>query len=393
MKPVLICFAGDRWDGNPHSRHHLMRRYAGEFEVLFIESLPMRSIASVDRGELGRAWRKLRTGIAAGARIRTMQPGLHVLSALPIPPAGRAGHALQLAAMRGQIALARRRLRLGGPAVTWFSVPVAAPLRGRLSDRGSIFYYQDRYDEFSGVNAVKLRELTDSLARGCEVTVATSRELADDLVVLGAQPLLVPHGVDLDRFAGDPPAPADLSALEKPLVGYVGILDDYLSFAAIRETAQTLERRGSGTVVLIGGTNADLSELDHPRIERLGFRPYDAIPAYLNAFDCCIAPFQMTRLTMAVNPIKLREYLAAGRPVVSAPLPAVVEYGDVVELAASPAEFAGAVVRVLDSEVDSDDDRARRRARVAGDSWDAVADRIRPILHRLAGSSEDRLST
>jgi hypothetical protein len=133
---VLICFAGDRWDGNPHSRHHLMRRFAGEFEVLFIESLPMRSLASIDGYELRRAWQKLRGGV----RVRTAAPHLHVLTPPPLPPAGRLGRTGQLAGVRAQLAYARRILRLDGHAVSWFSVPVAAPLRGRLGERGSLFY-------------------------------------------------------------------------------------------------------------------------------------------------------------------------------------------------------------------------------------------------------------
>jgi glycosyltransferase involved in cell wall biosynthesis len=375
--PLLICFAGDRWDGNPHSRHHLMRRFAGEFEVLFIESLPMRSIAAGDRHELRRIWEKL----CGGARLRTVEPHLHVLRPPPIPPTGRAGRAAQLAAIRLQIAYARRRLRLDGPVVTWFSVPVAAPLRGRLGERGSMFYYQDRYDEFSHVDAPRLRRLVADLVGGCDICIATSDELADDVRHLGAEATVIRHGVEFDRFAAGGDAPDDLLALERPLVGHIGLIDDHLSLATIRGIADRLKR---GTVVLIGGANTDVSSLIHPRIAMLGFRPYATIPAYLATFDCCISPFRLNRLTTAVNPIKLREYLAAGRPVVSTPLPAVREYDDVVELAAGPVEFADAVIRMLKPGHDTDEERSRRRERVRGESWDTVAERIRPSLHELA---------
>ena len=377
-RPTLICFAGDRWHGNPHSRHHLMRRFAADFEVLFVEGLSMRSISSLNRTEVGRVWRKLR----AGTGLHTPEPSLHVLTAPPIPPAGRAGQLMQLEVIAAQIRRARRRLHLSGAAVSWFSVPVAAPLLSRFEERGSLFFYQDRYHEFSGVNASRLRGLTAELARGCDVSVATSEELAEDLRQLGAEPMLLPHGVEIERFSGDPPVPADLASLEPPLVGYVGILDDYLSLEAITATANRLTR---GTVVLVGAANADVSALKHPRITMLGFRPYEQIPAYLGAFDCCICPFQINRLTMAVNPIKLREYLAAGRPVVCSPLPAALEYADVVEIASEAQEFAAAVSRMLEPGHDTDRARAMRRARVQGESWDAVAERLRPTLLRLGG--------
>ena len=376
--PVLICFAGDRWEGNPHSRHHLMRRFAGEFEVLFIESLPMRSVAGVDRHELVRVWRKLRGRIG----VRTVELHLHVLTPAPIPPVGRWGRTVQLAALAVQIAYARRRLGLRGPAVSWFSVPIAAPLRGRLGERGSVFYYQDRYDQFSHVDAELLRTLVADLATGCDVGIATSEPLARDLRTLGGRtPWTVAHGVDTDRFAGDPSPPPALSGLEPPLVGYVGILDDYLSFGAIRAVAERLDR---GTVVLVGAANTDVSALDHPRITRLGFRPYAEIPSYLAAFDCCLLPFELTPLTVAVDPIKLREYLAAGRPVVSTRLPSVEPYADVVTLADGPEAFAGAVLAALSGDAGSPAASARRRDRVAHESWDGVADRIRPLLRALA---------
>ena len=64
----LLC--RDRWEGNPHSRHHLMRLFTRDFEVLFVEGIPMRSIVTVDRIEFGRVWRKLRAGV--GLRTRSL---------------------------------------------------------------------------------------------------------------------------------------------------------------------------------------------------------------------------------------------------------------------------------------------------------------------------------
>jgi glycosyltransferase involved in cell wall biosynthesis len=377
--PLLICFAGDRWDGNPHSRHHLMRRFSVEFEVLFIESLPMRSLARTERHELRRVLDKLHGGMG----LRTVAPGLHVLRPPPIPPAGRGGRWAQLAAVRAQITSARRRLRLAGPAVTWFSVPIAAPLLGRLGERGSLFYYQDRYDEFSHVDTPRLRSLISDLAVGCDVCIATSEELAQDLSALGAEVMVVPHGVDVERFAVELPVPDDLVGLERPFVGHVGLLDDHLSFETIRAVADRLDR---GTVVMVGSANTDVSALQHPRIALLGFRPYESMPAYLSAFDCCILPFRMNRLTAAVNPIKLREYLAAGRPTVSVPLPAVTEYADVVELARSPTAFAASVARLLGPGNDTPAARERRRERVRGASWDNVAAQILPTLRSLVSA-------
>ena len=179
----------------------------------------------------------------------------------------------------------------------------------------------------------------------------------------------------------EPTRPSDLQDLEHPLVGYVGLIDDYLDFDSILETANAMER---GTVVLVGRVNTDVRDLRHPRIKLLGARPYDTIPAYLASFNCCVIPFQINRLTVGVNPIKLREYLAAGRPVVSTPLPETLRYGAAMTIAENPASFARAVVESLEPGHDTAELRAGRRAAVAGDSWDAVVAQIEPHLQRLA---------
>jgi glycosyltransferase involved in cell wall biosynthesis len=377
-RPWILCFAGDLWDGNPHSRHHLMRRYAERYDVLFVEGVPMRSLARGGGRELGRVWRKLRAGVS----LRTVEPGLHVLRPLPIPPSGRVGRYLQLVALVAQIRWARRKLRLRGPLLSWFSLPVAAPLLGRFGELGSILYYQDRYEAFSHVDAPYLRACLKELARGCDVAVVSAEELGADLRSLGAKPVLVPHGVDVSRFAGSHPMPRDLVALPGPLVGYVGLIDDYLDLELLVRVADRLQE---GTLVLVGAANTDVSMLRHDRIKLLGVRPYESIPAYIAGFDCCLIPFQVNPLTVAVNPIKLREYLAAGRPVVSTPLPEVSQYGDVVTIA-SRENFVGAVIDLLNSS-DSESARQSRRLRVAGESWDRAAVAIealfRPLLFPL----------
>ncbi len=377
--PVIICFAGDVWDGNPHSRHHLMSRLAPKYSVLFIEGVAMRG-AVADRHEIQRIVAKLRRPRV----LRTVAPGLHVLRPLPIPPAGRLGRVAQLGILRAEIENAIRRLRLRGPRLCWFSQPLMAPLLGRFGERAAVLYCQDRYDAFSHVDAALIQAHMTTLAARCDRAIATSAKLADDLRRLGADPVLLPHGVDVARFATSSAVPEDLGRLERPRIGFVGLIDDHLDFDAIVEVADSLKR---GSVVLVGGTNTDVRRLRHRRIAMLGPRPYAEIPAYLQGFDVCILPFRASRLNEAVNPIKLREYLAAGRPTVTAPLPEVLPYRSGVEIANGPLEFAHRVGVALEPMQDSPAARARRRRLVAAESWDTVAARLDTLLTEvLAGA-------
>ena len=355
-----------------------MRRLAGRYEVLWVDGAFIRSLSQLDR----RAWiglfRKLRR-----VSLQTVEPHLHVLNQLPVPTAGRVGRWLRLASLRVQIRLALRRLGLRGERLVWFSLPNVAPLVGRLGERATLFFYQDRYHEFPNVDRVQLEADIGTLARHCDVSVASAAALAEDLRALGADPVVVRHGVEVARFAGDHDVPEDITTLERPLVGYVGRVGDHMWMDAVVAVADRLER---GTVVLVGETSTDVSALRHPRIEMLGHRPPESMPAYVGAFDCCLIPFIVDPLTEAVNPIKLREYLAAGRPVAATALPEVLPYADVVAVADDPAQFADAVTAILnDSECDTPEAQARRRARVADETWDAAAARIEQLLGDTLG--------
>jgi glycosyltransferase involved in cell wall biosynthesis len=376
QRRVIVCFAGDVWDGNPHSRHHLMRRLAPRFDVLFVEGVPMRSVARGDGHELRRVLAKVRQGWS----LRTVAPGLYTLRPAPLPPAGRLGRRLQVEALRVQIELALRRLDLRGPRLAWFSLPIAAPLLGRLGEQASVLYYQDRYDEFSHVDAALLRGHVAALAAGCDVSIASAEPLAADLRALGASPVVIRHGVEVDRFASPGAVPADLEALERPIVGCVGLIDDHMDLPALRAIADSLER---GTLALVGGTNIALDALRHPRIALLGRRPYTDMPAYVNGFDCCIVPFAAGPLTEAVNPIKLREYLAAGRPVVSTDMPEVRRYAPTVRLASTTEEWIAEVHAALAPAEATPDRRRARYELVAGETWDAAAAAVEAELDRV----------
>jgi glycosyltransferase involved in cell wall biosynthesis len=351
-----------------------MRRFAaGGWDVLWVEGVAMRGVAGTGRTELRRVVAKLR----ASSGVRCVQERLYVLRPLPIPPAGRAGRALQLHVLERQVTQSVRRLGLGPPVVTWFSIPVAAPLRGRLGDTASVLYYQDRYDEFSHVDQAYLRSCLRSLAEECDVAIASADELAADLRSLGASPVVVSHGVEVDRFARAAPVPAQLDGFERPLIGCVGLVDDHLDMAAIRAVADAQR----GTVVLVGSINTDVTSLQHPRIRFVERRPYAEMPAFMQAFDVCLVPFTRNRLTAAVNPIKLREYLAAGRPTVASALPEVEPYVDVVELVADGGDWAAAVARAVAD--DGESRRSERRRRVTGESWDVAFRRIEDLVMPL----------
>jgi glycosyltransferase involved in cell wall biosynthesis len=132
---------------------------------------------------------------------------------------------------------------------------------------------------------------------------------------------------------------------------------------------------------------ADLPADDN--IHWLGQQPYGALPSIVKAFDVCLMPFALNEATRYINPTKTLEYMAAGKPVVSTPVPDVLRnFGEVVRIGATRRDFIAAVAGAL---ADADPQRiaaGMERARQA--TWDATVAAMRGrLLDVLARSSAD----
>jgi glycosyltransferase involved in cell wall biosynthesis len=159
--------------------------------------------------------------------------------------------------------------------------------------------------------------------------------------------------------------------LPRPLAGFFGGIDAHkFNQPFLVEVARRLPEF---TFVLVGQASIDTAPLaELPNVHLLGRRPYDEIPHYGAAFDVCLLPFQQNRWIEAMNPIKLKEYLALGKPVVSTPFGELTAYRDVVHVAQEPESFAAAIRAALAT--DSAEATRARRARVAAHTWQSKAD-------------------
>src|SRR5207253_7900239 len=159
--------------------------------------------------------------------------------------------------------------------------------------------------------------------------ICSSEKRRDDQARVNSNAHLVQHGVDLEHFAKafDPatPTPDDLNGAPRPIIGFWGLIADWVDLQLIRHVADAFS---GGTVVLIGNSTTDMKSIEGARnIRFLGRKPYADLPRYAKAFDVALMPFKVNELTLASNPLKVREYLAAGLPVVSTALPEVERLG------------------------------------------------------------------
>src|SRR5205823_5942351 len=161
------------------------------------------------------------------------------------------------------------------------------------------------------------------------VVICSSEKLRLDKARTNPNSHLVQHGVDIEHFAKayDPRTtiPDEVKNLPGPVIGFWGLIADWVDLQLIRHVADAFS---GGTVVLLGSATTDLSPLAGARnIRHLGRRPYADLPRYAKAFDVALMPFRVNELTLAANPLKVREYLAAGLPVVSTDIPEVARLG------------------------------------------------------------------
>ncbi len=375
----IVCLASN-WRDHPTSKHHVMRTLARHNRVLWVNYHASRR-PRLTRDDVGLVFRRLRQ---AWAETRAAAPEIDVLSPLllPVPESG-------LARRINSRTVCRRVRRVlarlpEAPLQLWLFAPDLPELIGRLPAERVVYYCVDEFAAFSGYNAEVIERLEHRTATASDIIIATSTHLYDRHRGHHRCVHLVPHGVDFEHFARAtqlPPAavPRDLQSIPRPIFGYMGVTADYVDLPLL---AQAAGARPDWSFVLLGDVRCETSALAGSRnVYVLGGRPYEQLPAYCRGFDVGLIPFRMNRLTRAVNPIKLREYLAAGLPVVSAPLEAVKSYARAVQTATTLDEFLAACRRAL--ELAATEPQQARQDLVRGESWQARVEHLSDLVQTL----------
>jgi glycosyltransferase involved in cell wall biosynthesis len=340
----MLCFSHD-WSGDPLSKTHLMRLLARDNRILWVNSIGYRA-PSVSRRDLGRAFKKL---AAAMEPLSQPEPNLFVLSPFVIPAYGLAAvRALNTRLLHFQVKRAMRQLGFQRP-INWVFNPAASLVAGTLEEDLLIYYCVDEYTAFSGVPTEALTALEERLLRRADVVLVSAERLLRSKARINPRIALVRHGVDFDHFRRslDPETeiPEDLAALPGPVIGYFGLIaKDWIDVDLLAHVAQ---RFPHASLVLVGKVTMDVSALERfPNVHFLGRKPYATLPSYCKGFDVALIPFPVSEVTLNANPLKAREYLAAGLPVVSTPIPEVEVLGQCL-IGSSASEFADHIESAL----------------------------------------------
>lgn len=377
----VVYFGNDWFAENRTSSHHIARRLAGQVNLLYVDSPGMRP-PSKNKRDFKRIWNKLAQAIRRPTHV---QPGLWHCTIPQLPWRGSAW-ADALNRRFGAWAL-RRAMRMAGidRPVLWFVVPHPSFMLDVVPHDLAVYYCIDDYAAHPGVDMQRIAACDDKLTRECELVFVAPPALLEAKRALNPATRFSPHGVDVDLFArardAATPVPAVAAALARPVIGYFGLIAAWTDIELIEWLAR---ERPQWQWLLVGHAHVDVSALARlPNVTLVGPQPYEQLPGWAKAFDVAIIPYRMNRQVKNANPLKLREYLATGKPVVTVPTPEVERFADVVHMAEDRPAFLAAIERAL-TETGDEALAQRRMASVRAMSWEArVAETVQIVREAL----------
>jgi glycosyltransferase involved in cell wall biosynthesis len=361
----ILCFSHD-WTGDPLSKTHLMRLLAKHGNrVLWVNSIGYRAPA-LTKSDLRRAFQKLASALKSD-RLSEVEKNIFVLHPLAIPKYGSPLlRRLNRAFLSWQIRRAMQRLGFERP-VNWVFNPAAAVVAGSLGEDLLIYHCVDEYTQFSGVDAEAIGSLEQQLLNSADLVLVSAQQLYDSKAKYNSNTHIVRHGVDVAHFRKateeDTVVAEEIAALPRPVLGFFGLVADWVDIELL---AQLADRFSEGSLVMLGKATTDISSLQNKsNVHLLGRRPYDELPRFCKGWDVALLPFRINELTLNANPLKAREYLAAGLPVVSTPIPEVEVLG-LCRIARNVDEFEK---EIRDALAEAGPSAARSDA-VLGESWE-----------------------
>jgi glycosyltransferase involved in cell wall biosynthesis len=280
------------------------------------------------------------------------------------------------------------------PDVVWTYWPNTAHLVSHLASRVSVYHCIDDFAA-AGYPLVSRRTIATMEADQCrevDIVFARTGQLARAKRVVNPNTHLLPGGVDTTVF--DPetagPPPEYIASLPKPVVGFVGTVDDRVDVDLLVDCAAALPE---ATFALVGPVRRHRVRIGRlaslPNLHLFPPCPHDDVPAVVAGFDVSLIPYVVDEYTRALSPIKLYEYLAMGKPVVATRSPYVEREADNVRIASNTGEFTRAVSEAI-LHPPTAGRRASWRAAAAKHSWSAQVDEIESHLSAFLAGKPSR---
>lgn len=380
---TIICFAGeDWWYHHPHSKNHIMRRLArAGNRVVFVNSISM-GLPGLQSPDLAaKIKRKLRSYAKA---VRRTDEGIIVISPPVLPFYGsRIGRALNRWLLVAQLKLVMVAFELRDP-ILWIAIPTARDVVGHLGELALVYQVSDKYEANTMDHAAGsslIRAMHEDLLTRADLVYYSGRKLFEEDVAarpeLARKAKLLEQAVDFEHFASATSQawdePADIACIARPRLGYFGAIESWLiDQELIRYVSR---KRPEWQWVMLGLKAAPLAVEELANFHHLGSRAYAEMPRYAASFDVCVLPWVTDNEFVSYgSAIKVREYLATGKPVVMTPLYEYKRLDGILRTSRSYDDFIAKVEDALSN--DSPEKREARQNAVKESTWDARADEV-----------------
>lgn len=364
------------------STDHIASQLSIHNRVLYVESIGLRK-PRINKNDMGRIFKKVKRFFRLPRKIND---NFYVISPLVIP-----FHHVPLVSILNQMFLVLYVravcLFLGfRDPILFIFLPSMYGVVGKLREVLSVYYCTDEHSQFPGVDRDSIKRMETEMLRKVTLGFATSPQILEEKKKINPSFYLSMHGVDYDNFskAQDPALkiPEDIMQIKGPVIGYFGAIDKWMDLDLIH---YLVRQRREWSFVFIGKTVVDISVFaNEPNIHFLGQKPFSELPAYGRKFDVAIIPFLLNELTRHVFPIKLKEYLAMGKPVVSSALPPVEEFNkinpDVVMIGYGHSDFLDKIEKSFACNTQAYIQNRQRL--VQKDTWEARGEEVCAIIEK-----------
>ena len=386
----IICFGGeDWWYHHQHSKNHIMRRLArAGNRVIFVNSISMGLPSLANPDFFSKIKRKLRSYVKA---VRITEEGIIVVSPAVLPfYSNRWARAINRCLLVAQIKLLMVACDVRRP-ILWIAIPTAREVVGRLGERAVIYQVSDKYDANRMDHATAsnvIAEMHDDLLARADLVYYSGRKLFEEERAkhpeIAGKAGRLEQGVDYDHFAAatalDWTLPADMAGVAHPRLGYFGAIDPWLIDQELIRYVSRKHPEWQWVLVGLRASPLDIESL--PNVHYLGSKPYSSMPSYAAAFDVCVLPWVTdNEFVNYGSPIKVREYLATGKPVVITPIYEYEPLDGILRVSRGYDDFIAKVEDALEN--DSADKVATRQQAVKESTWDARAEQVRSAIAAL----------
>ena len=320
-KQVDFIVFSDDWGEHPSSCQHLFRHLAENHRVLWVNTIGMRNprFCRRDLKKIALKVKKMFRGRGKGEKKRPDDLAITVCQPPMLPYSNFCLiRAINRVLVRRVVRQQLRKLGFQAPILVT-TVPNSCDSIGHLGERLVVYYCVDDFSQWPGLEKELVRKMEKRLINRADRFIASSQKLYERLKRTGRPAYLLTHGVDLELYRQEPAAEHPLLAdIPGPRIGYFGLFDDRSDQSFLLEAAIRLPHV---SFVITGQVEADISALSRQvNIHFTGPVAYEALPAMVKGWDGCMLFYRVNDLTDAIQPLKLKEYLATGKPIFVTPI-------------------------------------------------------------------------